>query len=419
MRVLASLSTVAATTVVLSACGLGLGGLGDNGDTDSGPTLDGAYTAEGGSSSNGSSGGGSSSSGSSSGSGDDDGSTDGTVSADSSGSGSGSGGPDSTAPPQDSSVADSSAPVDSSMPDTYVVDTGTTCTTANNCYVIPASWQLVAFTTGTTAPTASCPTGFAMAAPTNLDEGPNTSSACQCGQCAVSSAPTCPTGPITVDYDVQNLPGAGQCGTAGNPSTQKNATPGGCNTDMYTGNIPMVTYETIDLKYTPPAATGGSCTSAGTPTGTVSYTAQDRTCVPDSQAAAGCTGNQCTLTLASPYEVCIVQSGAQTCPGAPFTHSHTAGGAATFTCSACGCNVSASCTGTMELFTSNNCTTTGGATEDDIAVDGACHPADGKTGSYNSYEYVQKAPTISCAASGTSTATNVTLANVETICCTQ
>jgi hypothetical protein len=422
MRVLASLSTVALTTFVMSACGLGLGGLGDTDSTEGGTTLDSASTGEGGSSSSGGSSGGSSS-----GSGGDDGSAsgDGNTAGDASGSGSGSssgGGADSTAPPPDSSVVDTGSPVDSSTPDTYVVETGPTetappCTTANNCYVIPANWQLVAFTTSATAPTAACPTGFAMAQPTNLDEGPVTSSACQCGQCTVTSAPTCPTGPIAVDYDVAG----GQCGSAGNPSTNKNADPGGCNTDMYTGNFPGITYANMDLKYTPPGATGGSCTSAGTPTGTVTYTAQDRTCVPDSQASAGCTGNQCTLTLGSPYEVCIVQSGSQTCPGAPFTHQHLAGGTATLTCSACGCNASGGCSGTMKLFTSNDCSTTGGAKEYDIPADGTCHNSSspGNTGSYNSYEYSPKQVTVSCSTSGSSTAQNVTLQNEETICCTQ
>jgi hypothetical protein len=299
--------------------------------------------------------------------------------------------------------------------DTYVVETAPACTTANNCYVIPTSWQLVAFTTGASAPTAGCPSGFAMTQPTNLDEGPITSSTCACGACSISTQPTCPTGPIAVSYDI----GGDQCGTTGTPSTQKNANVGTCNTDMYTGNFPGIAYSNMDLKYTPPTATGGQCASPGTASGAITYTAQDRTCVPDSQASAGCSGSQCTLTLAAPYEVCVFQSGSQTCPAGQFSHQHLAGSSATVTCSSCGCNLTTSCTGTMKLFTSNDCTTTGGAKEDDIAADGACHSANTQTGQYNSYEYAPKAPAASCAASGTSTAQNVTLANEETICCTQ
>jgi hypothetical protein len=402
MRVLASLSTVAVTTLILASCGLDVGGLGDVGSTEGGPTLDSSATAEGGSSSG-------SSGGSSSGS-DDGPGGDGTT-GDSS---------DSTAPPQDSSATETGSPVDSSVPDTYVVETGPpACTAAVNCYVIPTGWQLVAFTTGATAPTASCPNGFAMAQPTNLDEGPITSSVCTCAACQVSQQPTCPTGPIGVSYDVQNLPGSGQCGSTGNPSTQKNASAGNCNTDMYTGGIPGISYSNMDLKYTPPAGTGGACGSAGMATGSAGYAAQDRTCVPDSQAAAGCTGNQCTLTLAPPYQVCVFQSGSQTCPGTTFTHAHTAGSTATFTCSSCGCNVNTTCAGTMKLFTSNDCSTSGGAKEDDIAADGACHSANTQTGQYNSYEYDPKAPGVSCTTTGASTAQNVTLQNEETICCTQ
>ena len=406
MRVLASLSTVAVTTLILASCGLDMGGLGDVA-TEGGPTLDSSSTAEGGSS-GGSSGGASS--------GGDDGS-----SGDGSASGSGSGGADSTAP--DSSVAETGSPVDSSTPDTYVVEAGPPpCTVANNCYVIPSSWQLVAFTTGTSAPTANCPNGFATAQPTNLDEGPITSGACSCAACTTSTQPTCPSGPIQVAYDQKNLPGSGQCGTAGNPSTQDNKPngPGGCDTDMYTGNIPTLGYAALDLKYTPPDATGGQCASAGTESGTVTYSAQDRTCMPDSQASAGCVGNQCTLTLGSPYQVCVFQSGAQGCPGTPFTHQHFAGTGTMLTCSSCGCNVTATCSGTMKLFTANNCSTTGGQQEDDIAADGQCHSSNTGNNTFQSYEYAGNPPAgVACNATGTSNAQNVTLQNEETICCTQ
>ena len=392
MRVLASLSTVAVTTVVLASCGLDMGGLGEGPSTEGGTTLDSSSTAEGGSSS----------SGSSSGGGADamaDGSSSGT---------------DSTAPPPDSSVKDTGSPADTFVPDTFVVETGPPpCTVANNCYVIPASWQLVAVDTSPSPITTSCPTGFAGAAPTDLDEGPNTSAACACGQCATTTQPTCPSGPIQDFYDV----GQSGCGNAGNPGSNKNMS--ACNTDLYNGPIPFG-YSNMDLKYVPPGATGGLCNSPGTPSGSVGYSDHDRACIPDSQASAGCVGNQCTLTLAPPYDVCVFQSGNQSCPGAPFTHQHLAGTGTTFTCSACGCNVTATCSGTMKLYTNGDCTTGGGGKEDDVVADGTCKSANTSQNSFASYAYVGNPPAgVTCAPSGTSNAQNVTLQNEETICCTQ
>ena len=273
MRVLASLSTVAVTTVLCAACGLDVGGLGEVASTEGGPTLDGSETAEGGSSSGGSSG--------SSGA---DGATDGTM-GDGGGSSSGA---DSTVPPQDASMTDSGSPKDSSVADTfvadtYVVETAPPCTTANGCYVIPSGWTLVAF-----APSQStaCPGGFAGAQPESLVELPITGG-CACAACANGTPPTC-TGAVGDYFDDPNgaIGGLGgtNCGAQGTPATNKNSPAGQCGTDLYMGGTAFgqLSYKDFSLKYVPPTTlTGGTCTSGGSVSGTPTYAAQDRMCVPD------------------------------------------------------------------------------------------------------------------------------------------
>jgi hypothetical protein len=152
-----------------------------------------------------------------------------------------------------------------------------------------------------------------------------------------------------------------------------------------------------------------------TNTAGVTYAAHDRACTADSNASAGCTGNQCTPTLPPTYKPCVVSAGQVACPGAPFTVQHVVGTAATYTCSVCGnCAVTADCTGTMKLFTNGGCT----QNELDVAADGQCHVANAPQDSYSNYEY-QKAPpsNVGCNVTGSSSAQGVSLAGEETICC--
>ena len=398
MRVLASLSTVAVTVVILASCGLDMGGIGDVASTEGGPALDSSTTTEGGSSSGGSGSGG-------------DGSTDGTM-----GAGDSSSGGDSTAPPQDSSMAESGSPKDSSIPDTYVVETGPPpCTTANGCYVIPSGWTLVPFAPSQSA---ACPTGFASAQPENLVELPITGG-CACGACSKGTPPTC-TGALGDYFDDPNagLGGIGgtNCGAQGSPAQNNNSPPGQCGTDLYNGGtgLGQLSYKDLDLKYVPPTTvTGGTCSSNGTVSGTPTYAAQDRACTPDNAQSGGCSGNQCTPNFPPPYKVCIAMNGPQTCPGT-FATQHTVGASASYTCTDCGCTPTGTCQGgTMKLFTDNNCKNG----ELDISADGACHPSNAKSDSYGSYIYAANAPQVSCQATGTSSPQGASLQSVQTICC--
>ena len=74
----------------------------------------------------------------------------------------------------------------------------------------------------------------------------------------------------------------------------------------------------------------------------------------------------------------------------------------------------------MKLYTSTDCTTTGGAKEVDIPADGACHASNTSQDTFNSYAYAANPPGgVACRTTGASTAQGVALANEETICCTQ
>ena len=352
---------------VLGACGLDMQGLEDvSAEGDAGaPTLDG------------------------SGSGSvEGGSRDGT-------------GPDSSTPPAgDSGATDSSVAVETEAP-----ESAAPCTTADGCYVIPANWELVAAAANRSD---ACPSGFAVTPPEDLDEGPDASNACTCS-CSIPEEPTCPTGPIAVDFDRINSVGAGLCGQAS--AIMENIPAGGCDTDLFTGNPPPQ-YSALDVEYTPPAAVGGQCSSMGTGSGNVTYTSERRACVPDSEQSAGCTGDECTLTLPAPYHVCVFQTGVQTCPGAPFTEQHLVGTGASFTCSNCACSLTTSCLGTMELFMDGNCM----QQQLDTPADGQCHDPGAPNGTYNSYVYAPDPPQVVCTTT-TSTAQDVALQNESTLCC--
>jgi hypothetical protein len=172
--------------------------------------------------------------------------------------------------------------------------------------------------------------------------------------------------------------------------------------------------ERIQVTATPPGASGGACQSSGVTTMSgVTYAADDRVCTPDSPSAAGCSGAACTTSLPSPYLVCVKKGGAQSCP-APFTEQHVVGSGATYTCSACDCTTSATCTGTLKLFTDTTCR----GVEVDIPADGTCQQARASGMTYVAYEYAGDPPmTASCMSTGTSTAQSITLKAEETICC--
>jgi hypothetical protein len=273
---------------------------------------------------------------------------------------------------------------------------------SNGCYVVPSGWTLVGLAADQST---SCPQGSTAA---DVFEGPTADSdACSCN-CALTSHPTCPPG-ITVHYDAD---GTKTCGVAGVPATMGDQA--SCNADMYTGNVLGLGYKSLQLKFTPNAPTGGSCSSSvAQDSSNVSYAGQERVCVP---ATEPCTGDQCTPSFGS-LKVCIARDGQQACPGTTFTVAHTVGGAATFTCSdACTCSlVAGHCTGTVKLFTQPMCI----GMELDVPANDTCVTTGATSDSYVSYSYAADALVSSCTAGGSTRAQNVALTKVRTVCCAQ
>jgi hypothetical protein len=256
--------------------------------------------------------------------------------------------------------------------------------------------------------TTACPGQFTQI---DVNEGPNTSTACACN-CTLQTSPTCPAGAIPVKYDANFNHSPLACNLSGSPATMPAST--SCSTMNYTGT--PIGYQSLDLEYSLPGITGGSCSASGlSNAGNVTYSAEERVCVPASQQ---CNGDQCTTPIGNGLNVCIATSGSTSCPGAPFTHQHLVGGAATFTCSStsCTCQPTGTCGGNVTLYTNTNCT--GGTLS--VPVDGMCHNESGAgSNTYGSYEFTASPPTSSCDPSGTSTAQNVGLQNEQTLCCTQ
>jgi hypothetical protein len=277
---------------------------------------------------------------------------------------------------------------------------------ANGCYVVPTGWTLVGFQ-GSQSP--DCPSGYTQ---TNLVENPNVpASACTC-ECTLSQAPSCPSGPIPAYYDQDN---SKTCGTMGTPGSWAYST--SCDTNMGDMYHPCAlvcpTYPQLDLKFVPPAATGGSCQKSAAQQPQNVTATSEIACAPDTPP---CTGNQCTPSFPSPLQVCIVQSGKQACPTTTFTQAHDVGTGVTYACDSttCGCTTSAQCTGLIKLFTSGSCT----GTEIDIPADGACHPTGAKQNDYAAYLYAPNVPAnAACTNSGTPSVQSVGLTNEETICC--
>jgi hypothetical protein len=275
------------------------------------------------------------------------------------------------------------------------------------CLVVPAGWALVAFA-GTQA--SPCPTGFAGAPPTDLVEGPSAAGACSCGACTVSTPPTCDEGTVTASYDVNTSIYAGTCYLPATGSPLKNSPPGGCGTDAYQG-----IYATYDMKYVAPPASGGTCSAPGVAnSGGVTYAARDRACTPDSDKAAGCVGGMCQPDLPAGFAACIAYPGAVACPPGPLSVGHLVGASASATCADCSCTISATCSGTLTLYTDTDCAM--GAYP--IST-GSCVSVESNA-KFNSYAYKGGMPkSVSCKAAAASAMPGVALAGEQTICCTQ
>jgi hypothetical protein len=330
--------------------------------------------------------------------------------------GSGDGGPANADAQDGPGVADGGddAPSDTGTIDSDTGTQGTPCDGSAGCAVnVPPGWSLVAFAADQTA---GCPAGFTS--PADLVESPNAAAACTCGSCSVTGQPSCASGTVSVYYDYVSSR-TYTCNLPGMVPQLNNNPPGACGSgsDVYHGN-----YSVYDIAYGPPPSTGGSCSAPGSATGAVTYGAHDRTCAPSSAQAAGCDGSTCAPSLPSPYSACIMQSGTTTCPPGPLGVLHVAGTGSSFGCSDCNCSVTATCTGSITLYTDSKCTKPGVT----IPADRSCNQitslsnAAGTNYTFGAYIYTPNPPaSTKCTASGSSSAENVTLQNTVTICCAQ
>jgi hypothetical protein len=275
------------------------------------------------------------------------------------------------------------------------------------CVVVPGGWTLVAFASSQAT---ACPAGFGDT--TNLVENPSGANACGCGTCSTTTPPTCNAGTVGVTYDVALSVDVGTCDDVGTPPALANSPAGGCGTDLDT----EADYEELDLQFKAPPASGGVCGAPGVP-GTLTFGAYDRSCAPASAAAANCAGGACSPTLAPPYQACITpeSAGVVACPAGALGVQHVVGTAASFSCSACPCTVSGTCSaGTLTLYPNADCGHTGTAFTTGDCTNVALSTTSSSFGSYRFRGGTASA--ITCAATP-GVAEDVTLTNETTICC--
>lgn len=279
---------------------------------------------------------------------------------------------------------------------------------AESCFVAPADWTLVAYAG---ASRAACPPGFSKGAPVDLVGTPEPAAdACSCDACTVTSSPSCVMGSIALSLDTNATL---TCATAATPLA--NLIPGGCNTDNTHG--PIVAAD--DVKFTPPAPTGGAC-AAGSPSGhpeRVAFSALGRACPADEAAASECIGVTCSPDIAPAFAPCLAHAGTVECPPGPFGVAHRTGtGAASLSCSdTCRCTVTATCaTATVTYYVDKACA---GPMTLSAPASGVCVNHGGTGLTYGSYKYMASA-SAACSADGTTT-TDVVLADEQTICCAQ
>ncbi len=228
---------------------------------------------------------------------------------------------------------DGSAPRDGAVdPDAPGPETSDACT-------LPSAqgFALVLFGDATRA----CPNDFATG---DVVENPTAgANACACGDC--SATIDCSSGLIKSYYDSNAGVGSGTCGT---PGTTIDPNGGACRN--------MAGRFGEHAKIDAPTASVGACTSPGLPSRGAVTTQGKRICIPASATAA-----TAACTPPADMKACLVADGDLNCPANAPT-KHLVGTDFDLTCGACGCQVTAACTGKIEFFGQSNCAGTPGRT---------------------------------------------------------
>jgi hypothetical protein len=180
-----------------------------------------------------------------------------------------------------------------------------------------------------------------------------------------------------------------------------------CQPDLALGD-----YSALDVAFVPPVASLGQCTSQpGVVVGAATLLGPALACLPDSAQAAGCSGATCRLALPAPFRVCINKAPRVACPeGSPFTESTFLMSGFSLGCAPCNCNVTASGSGAVALFSDPTCTND----EFDVPADGECH--EGPEGGADSFRYVANPPTDVACVLGDSASGGAGI-DPQTVCC--
>jgi hypothetical protein len=257
---------------------------------------------------------------------------------------------------------------------------------------IPTGWSLVILDLGS----AACPTDFTshdVSGPPVVGAG-----ACAC-TCAVTEEGACTEGTLTVmdgptcarSYFTATVSGPG-CLSAGAGQT-----------------VPVSAH----AQGAPLAAQGGSCSSGSQADPTqISAPAVSYCDVPASSAE-----NVCGGVPPPGFAACVATSGDVPCPaGTPFVGRQVVEDGATLLCTPCSCTVSTTCLdATVTEYADPSCQ---GNPVASFTVDGTCDVVEQSgeqgSGSWSSVEYAATASSTCMAATSTGTAQ---LANPQTICC--
>lgn len=250
---------------------------------------------------------------------------------------------------------------------------------------VPAGWKRVGFAADRAS---ECGGGFS-ALDVLADPVP-AANACACGGCMITAPPSC-MGDVYLAYDN----GFGQCGTPG--ITIHEDEKGKC--------MGLTAKLQEHIKGTTPLPGGGACALTATADdGAISAT-DARVCVPSNPA---CEGQLCASGGA--FTECIVTDGPQDCPQGPFQVKHLIGSSTSTSCSPCGCEVEATCSGTFTIFSDSSC-------KDNalpLTLNNKCQPTTPGV-QIKSYTY-EHVPSVACKTSVPSTPT-LTVNEPQTLCC--
>lgn len=258
-----------------------------------------------------------------------------------------------------------------------LVDTSPTC----SCATPPSGWELVAYANDRNT---ACGTGL------KTDErvtGPTAGAdACSC-DCQVKTTPSCNKGNFTSKRDSS---GTAKCDDAASV------------TDANDGNCQRLSATLANHRQAvpPPPSGPGTCDAPAVQHPDKVTSAQVRVCAAKTSASCVCNPN-------GSFRTCVRKDGDQTCPTG-YPSKHSVGTAAGVTCTACGCNVTATCSGTITFYSDQNCQT---AVE--VIDDKSC-----QTETANSFSSLKwtGTPNATCNLTSASTPTG-SLASPETICC--